>query len=950
MKISTQKALYKALFTIILAACWNFTSNAQCDVLVNSAYATPTPADCPSNGKIQIATTAGNVNDGFLYQIIEGPAGGGFPTNSVSNSLFESLPPGDYSIQVTCGTSQKTVTATVLNEYTLLNMTVNVDNKICDNGEATAQITATATGGKGALIYGVIKSNNANAPDNLFDYQSSPIFNVVGAGNYQVRVKDECNNYITYGVTVSPSVPIARALVAWTNKACGSSGPTLSVRFNLFNPSTNSPIPFENSGYTIELFDATELVGCPSNTSGLTPFQSQTINQESDLDFVNIPSTYGRVLIKTTSPCGLSDVYCLDVPDLTMQFRAVYNIACVSSGNSNVNLSIDGWNFVGPAVLTISGKNEGDSEYVLIKSGTINYTWEMIAFGNNLDEYDSYELILTDDCGSTETLIVNRPTPLDGNSSWINGIDLWCVSEIGTVSLSVVINGNVPGVGYSPLVELLNGDDVVAVATDYYQPSNTFNFKNVPPGTYTVRVSSNASYPSQGCITTIESPLVVPENDDVLKFDLSATKEELCGGNATISGVLDYNGSGSITFELSNESGFSSTNTIGTFANIPPGEYTLKATSGMYNTCGNPDIIRTTHVSVIEEDSYPKVTKVLGVLCETEDDFADTGSAIFQFSGFGPFVVEITKRTSPAASSPDFIYNDVPESWTLNNLEPYATYDIRIIDQCGKTAVTEVTIKPLLVINTTNADQPCFEKEFRFGVEDMINAQYSWTKDGQDMGINTREITIDSYNSSVDDGVYVCTISLADGCIIRNVAITLEGKNCSLPVTLTKFTGFAENNSVILHWETVTEINSSYFAIEKSKDAKSWNLVGKVNTTGNNSVYSLKDEYPFNGENYYRLKMVDLAGTFEYSSMVSVSMDVENELVIYPNPAFGQEVRVKGVEQNLIKKIELINQSGAVEIEQFKATLSTKNLKPGLYFVKIHFINGSFQIKKLLVD
>jgi hypothetical protein len=94
------------------------------------------------------------------------------------------------------------------------------------------------------------------------------------------------------------------------------------------------------------------------------------------------------------------------------------------------------------------------------------------------------------------------------------------------------------------------------------------------------------------------------------------------------------------------------------------------------------------------------------------------------------------------------------------------------------------------------------------------------------------------------------------------------------PVTLTGFSAIAKPNLTnFLQWETATEINSDYFMVEKSKDGIHFTQVAIVNANGNSSSilhYQLTDYFPETGFNYYRLKMVDKDGQFQYSFIINV--------------------------------------------------------------------------------
>lgn len=84
-----------------------------------------------------------------------------------------------------------------------------------------------------------------------------------------------------------------------------------------------------------------------------------------------------------------------------------------------------------------------------------------------------------------------------------------------------------------------------------------------------------------------------------------------------------------------------------------------------------------------------------------------------------------------------------------------------------------------------------------------------------------------------------------------------------LPITLTSFTGEANDFGVKLNWATSTETNNQYFEVLRASDEGKFVAVGKLNGAGNSSeskTYSFTDYTPLNGNNYYQLKQVDLDG------------------------------------------------------------------------------------------
>lgn len=139
--------------------------------------------------------------------------------------------------------------------------------------------------------------------------------------------------------------------------------------------------------------------------------------------------------------------------------------------------------------------------------------------------------------------------------------------------------------------------------------------------------------------------------------------------------------------------------------------------------------------------------------------------------------------------------------------------------------------------------------------------------------------------------------SLTSGSVTSTVAIrpkefdafTVGASSEALPVTLADFNVRKELSTGILSWVTNSEANSDHFQIERSTDIKTWHKIGFVKSFGESSVrreYQFHDSTPVIGANYYRLKMVDVDGTFAFSSIRSLSFEsVLESLVLYPNPA-----------------------------------------------------------------
>ena len=91
------------------------------------------------------------------------------------------------------------------------------------------------------------------------------------------------------------------------------------------------------------------------------------------------------------------------------------------------------------------------------------------------------------------------------------------------------------------------------------------------------------------------------------------------------------------------------------------------------------------------------------------------------------------------------------------------------------------------------------------------------------------------------------------------------------PVLLTSFSLQIIDFRPALKWSTAQETNLQAFILERSTDGLNWQAIGSLpgTNTANPQNYSLPD----NAANslisyYYRLKMVDMDGSFRYSSVI----------------------------------------------------------------------------------
>ena len=141
------------------------------------------------------------------------------------------------------------------------------------------------------------------------------------------------------------------------------------------------------------------------------------------------------------------------------------------------------------------------------------------------------------------------------------------------------------------------------------------------------------------------------------------------------------------------------------------------------------------------------------------------------------------------------------------------------------------------------------------------------------------------FNNSYGDFSFV---SLKKGWAISgNHIYTTE--NGGTPVELISFTAKQKGNSILLTFETVTELNNRGYEIQRKAGNKDWRTIGFKNGSGTTSEkhsYSFEDNNPPDGKLEYRLKQFDFNGANKIYSTISVDF-INDGIQLYqnyPNP------------------------------------------------------------------
>ena len=190
--------------------------------------------------------------------------------------------------------------------------------------------------------------------------------------------------------------------------------------------------------------------------------------------------------------------------------------------------------------------------------------------------------------------------------------------------------------------------------------------------------------------------------------------------------------------------------------------------------------------------------------------------------------------------------------------------------------------------------------------------------------------------------------------------IILEPNNGTLPIKLLSFSGEKIGLTNLLNWVTATEVNASHFEIQKSVDGVGFDSIGILVAAGESYdpvEYSFEDNKPNSTFNYYRLKMIDKDGEYEYSNVIFLENDLNSiDYAFYPNPTKDiVQYQYKGkIDEDL--NIELLDHLGRIIRKQSTIGIEGFNLIPidlsmlpsGQFWIKInHMISGKISSEKV---
>ena len=215
------------------------------------------------------------------------------------------------------------------------------------------------------------------------------------------------------------------------------------------------------------------------------------------------------------------------------------------------------------------------------------------------------------------------------------------------------------------------------------------------------------------------------------------------------------------------------------------------------------------------------------------------------------------------------------------------------------------------------------------------------------------------------DSIALTYLIYSGGAVYANGVINLEkDTNVVVPVELISFSASIVNNYTELKWITATEVNNSGFEIQRSPDNKLFTTIDFIKgkgTTSEKNTYSYLDKNDVAGKYYYRLKQIDLNGSYEYSNIININITAPAKFELkqnYPNPfnpatsinySIPFTSRVKLSIYNLLGQLVTTLVDECKDAGYYELNWNAENLTSGMYVysLQVESINRDLKFKSI---
>ena len=164
-----------------------------------------------------------------------------------------------------------------------------------------------------------------------------------------------------------------------------------------------------------------------------------------------------------------------------------------------------------------------------------------------------------------------------------------------------------------------------------------------------------------------------------------------------------------------------------------------------------------------------------------------------------------------------------------------------------------------------------------------------------------------------------------------------------LPVRLSSFTATADQDDIKLFWHTQFEQDFMQFVIEHSYNGIQFSTLDSVKAKSNSNTiqnYSWSHNHPGNGAHFYRLRLIDIDGHFNYSKIIRQVIKGKQDLLVqYITP---RTLRISHEAFAHRKHLVIWDLNGRLMLQQvipahsLHSIVALHGLPPGVYRIQLN--------------
>ena len=148
-----------------------------------------------------------------------------------------------------------------------------------------------------------------------------------------------------------------------------------------------------------------------------------------------------------------------------------------------------------------------------------------------------------------------------------------------------------------------------------------------------------------------------------------------------------------------------------------------------------------------------------------------------------------------------------------------------------------------------------------------------------------------------------------------------------------------------IYWNTYSEALTNIFKLEHATNGIDFYTIAEIPAAGYSSTlrsYALRDNNPKKGLNYYRIKMLEADGKYQYSAIIKTTHNLKNDWYVISN-AESKSLQVYGIEKG--DEISIFSPVAAKVFSEKSNSnhinINTTNIAAGIYFIKLKNSNSS---------